>query len=292
MDTTSARSHKSVMDQVESVIHQYLKRYGTLEGMKKDVFVDPMYYQQWTTAVKAPFAERVRPPEIDMFLSDIHDGFIYVQQLLSSRVSDDRSQNTSALSASAHPLKALKTSTLFSEITLEDPSTLNFNHQEPADASEEEYVEGDDEDGELEEDYEEDYEDEDQRPAPTKLPQKAAQNVKPFSAMSVDDQLSVRASTVCQVLEPFVGSSLMSGLEFLPNRVVPLLPGLLENRPAAESEDFATAVWCLTQMMAYLGVHSIEADLTVISFDAHGNPVRYNVGDANFPIGELYAKWR
>ena len=110
--------------------------------------------------------------------------------------------------------------------------------------------------------------------------------------MSVDDQIAVRAATACQVLEQFVGSSLMSGLEFVPTRVVQLLPGLLEGKPAAQSEDFNTAVWCLTQMMAYLGIQSIDAELSVISFDEHGNPVRYRMQEANFPIGELYAKWR
>lgn len=281
MDTTSARSHQSVMDQVNSVIHQYLKRYGTLEGMKNDVFIDPMYYQHWTAAVKAPYGDKVRPPEIDLFLNDIHEGFSYVQQLLSSTVPSDRNQNITNLSGIMHQPRTLTLPSSLSEIPLEDPSAFNFGEQE------------DDEGYDNEEEYddEEEYE-EDQRAALPITDRESVPVIKPFSAMSVDDQIAVRAATTCQVLEQFVGSSLMSGLEFVPTRVVQLLPGLLEGRPAAQSEDFNNAVWCLTQMMAYLGIQSIDAELSVVSFDDHGNPVRYRMQEANFPIGELYAKWR
>ena len=286
MKTLGARSNESVMDQVDSVIHQYLKKYGTLEGMKKDVFVDPMYYQHWTSAVKAPFNERVRPPEIDLFLNDVHAGFLYVQRLLSSMGSDDDARATSA-----NPLKLLNSSSSFLTTGSIAPNVLNF----PSQTDEEENEDEDEEDSAEDEDgYEDEYdEDEEVEATPSWPPShQTIPSVKPFSSMSVDDQLAVRAATVCQVLEQFVGSSIMSGLEFVPTRVVQLLPGLLEGRPAAQSEEFNTAVWCLTQMMAYLGVQSIDADLTVVSFDEHGEPVRYSMHDANLPIGELYAKWR
>ena len=302
----SARGRESVMDQIDSVIHQYLKRYGTLEGMKKEVFIDPLYYQHWTSAVKAPFNERVRPPEVDLFLNDIHEGFSYVQQLLSTIVRGRMPLIENRSTDTARTRDDMARQSFSENITLEDPNTFAMpeaedvvsypNPSEEREGEEEEDYEEEEED--YEEEEEEDYEEEDYDKASVQsslgvrsAPETTAQ-LKPFSAMSVDDQLTVRAATVCQVLESFVGSSIMSGLEFIPNRVVQLLPGLLEGRPAAQSADYNTAVWCLTQMMAYLGIQSIDAELSIVSFDDHGNPVRYSMNDVNFPIGELYAKWR
>ena len=280
------------MDQVDSIIHQYLKKYGTLEGMNKNVFVDPMYYQHWTSAVKAPFNDRVQPPEIDLFLNDVHAGFVYVQRLLSSMVNNDDNVQSTPTS----PLKLLSSSSLSAATDSSFSNVLHFPLQTDGDDDDDENEDTEDfseeDEGGDEETEEDEYEDE-VEPTPI-LPHlhKTNPNMKPFSSMSVDDQLAVRAATVCQVLEQFVGSSLMSGLEFVPTRVVQLLPGLLEGRSSTQSEEFNTAVWCLTQMMAYLGVQSIDADLTVVSFDEHGEPVRYSIHGANLPIGELYAKWR
>ncbi len=219
---------------MDAVVHQYLKKYGTLEGMRRDVFVDPIYYQHWTGAVKAPYEGKSQPPEIDFFLNDVHDGFMYVQQLLSSMV--EKTQ----------PVQ---------DTEVKEKRKLDSNVQSV------EHQLGDNQ-------------------------------MKSFNDMSVDDQLLVRAVTVSQVLSPFVANSIMSGLELVPDRVTQLLPGLLEGKPSADSEEFNTAVYYLTQMMAYLGIQSIEATLNVVSFDDNGQPVRYSIEQSSLPIGELYSKWR
>lgn len=273
-------SAESVTSQIEAVVRQYIKNYGALEGMTKDVFIDPLYYQQWAAAVKAPFSNGACPTEIEMFLADIEDGFLYVQQLLASTVSSKEAPSTST--------NPLRMANIFSSLPKNNSVSSNFLEL-PTQVNDQE-----EEEEEEPAEYEFD-EDEDDNvtvpPIPLNLHQMSS-TIKPFYSMSVDDQLAVRAATVCQVLQQFVGSSLMSGFEFVPTRVVQLLPGLLEEKPAAQSEEFNTAVWCLAQMMAYLGVHSIDAELNVVSFDEHGKPVRYGMLDANFPLGELYAKWR
>jgi hypothetical protein len=229
MGITSPQDKNSIVEQVDAVVHQYLKRYGTLEGMKRDVFVDPSYYQYWTGAVKAPFDGQVRPPEIDFFLNDVHDGFMYVQNLLNGLVtpSSPTAASVSKIDDVVPPAQSVTTPPM-----------------------------------------------------------------KSFTDMNIDDQISVRASTVVQLLSPFVSSSIMSGLELNPERVVQLLPGLLDGRPAAESEEFNAAVYYLTQLMAYLGVQSIESTLHVVSFDDNGEPTRYNIEQSKLPLGELYSKWR
>lgn len=227
MSITSSQDRNSIMEQVDEVVYQYLKRYGTLEGMKRDVFTDPSYYQYWTGAVKASFKETVRPAEIDLFLNDVHDGFMYVQSLLNASV--------------RAPEKSVE------QAPNSTPSNTDVALSTP---------------------------------------------MKPFNDMNIDDQISVRAATVVQLLSPFVSSSIMSGLELSPDRVVQLLPGLLDGKPAAESDEFNAAVYYLTQLMAYLGVQSIESTLHVVSFDDNGEPIRYNIEQSKLPLGELYSKWR